>query len=176
MRTRRRSSSHRGLVVVLSIFCLILIGFGVWLFLQSRSNTSVLAPTFSMKLDAIDPGVVAGPPDGVSKKERAPGDGLFGYRINLAPTFSAESKRGDLEVHNPAFNSYILVVELCLADSEQVIYRSQYIPPDHNLPAVWLNDPLEIGSYSAVAYLNLIDPKTMQLADILEQPLTLQVT
>lgn len=176
MSTRRRSSSHRGLTMVLSIFCLILIGFGVWLFWQSRSDTSVLAPTFSMKLDAIDPNAVAGPPDNVSKKERSPSDGLFGYRMNLTPTFSAERKSGNLEIHNPAFNSYILVVELCLADSEQVIYRSQYIPPDYNLTAVSLEEPLEAGSYPAVAYLNLIDPKTMQLADILEQPLTLQVT
>lgn len=175
--TKRRKKQKSGAVVavLLSLFCLALLGIGVWLFLQEsgmlgRTQDGVAK---AFQVEGLDPAAKTGPLPGVSGRERLSGENLFGYRIETAPSFSAGGK-GKINVENPSFNRYLLVLEIARADDPTVLYRSQYIAPNQYIETVSLDSP-PAGKYDAIAYLNLIDPKTMRVADILEQPLTLTV-
>ena len=169
---RRKRASHRGLTISLSLFCMLLIAVGGWLFWKSASAG---APVFSTLAQDIDPAAKKGALPGSPAKERSPGENLFGYRILSTPVFSTDGYQGSLQLENPSFNRYWAVVELCQADSPAVVYRSRYLPPGYYIDKITLSEPLAVGEYPFTAYLSLIDPHTFQVVDILECPLTVTI-
>lgn len=175
--TKRRKKQKSATIAfsLLCVFCLGLLGFGIWLFFQEGifgGNTDGIPKTFQVA--GLDPAAKTGALPGTSSRERPSGDNLFSYRIETAPVFTAAGK-GKINVENPSFNKYLLVLEIARADDPSLLYQSQYIAPNQYIEGISLSAPLHPGNYDAVAYLNLVDPKTMRVADILEQPLKLSV-
>jgi hypothetical protein len=89
--------------------------------------------------------------------------------------FASPDAEGDIGIENPASSGCLLAVELVLEGADQVIFRSGYIRPDYRIPRAALDVPLSPGSYRAVAYFCEIDPVSLALGDIVQQPVTLEV-
>lgn len=173
-RKKKQKSGHI-VAVLLIIFCLGLLSFGVFLFLQETGvsgSPDTIGKIF--QVDELDPTAKTGIMPGSPSRERGPGDTFFGYRINTAPVFNTGGK-GDISIENPAFNQYLLVLEITRADDPALLYQSKYIAPNQYIEGIQLFAVPSPGAYDAIAYLNLIDPKTMKVIDILECPLKLTV-
>lgn len=173
---KKKQKSARIVIVFLTSFCLVLLGVGVWLFLLETGIGSGSSDGIGklFQVDGLDPVAQTGVMPGSSGRERLSGENLFGYRINSSPVFSADG-RGKISIENPSFNNYLLVLELCLTDDPTLLYQSQYLAPNQYIESIRLSAPPSAGTYDAIAYLNLIDPKTMRLIDILETPITLTI-
>lgn len=173
-RKKKQKSGHI-VAVLLIVFCMALLGFGVFLFLQETGvgrSSDTIGKIF--QVEGLDPAAKTGILPGSPAREHAPGDNLFGYRINTAPVFSASGK-GDISVENPAFNQYLLVLEISRAEDPALLYQSQYIAPNQYIETIHLSAIPSPGVYDAMAYLNLVDPQTMKVIDILECPLELTI-
>ena len=89
-------------VLLFTAFFIVLIAAGAFFFLHGAGSSGEVAAQF--RVEGLDPAAQTGVLPGAPHSERAPGDGLFGYRINAAPTFSSDGSGGDIRVQNPAFN------------------------------------------------------------------------
>lgn len=175
MKKRKRSKAGTVTAVVLTVFCLGLLGVGGWLFYGELSGDGSAEGVESIfQVEGLDASAKTGAPPGLVKHDPPPGTTEFGYRIETEPVFSQKGK-GNIEIVNPQSNRYLLVLELCKKGDPALLYQSQYIAPNQYIEEITLEEPLEPGTHEAVAYLNLVDPKTMQVADIFEQPLVITV-
>lgn len=73
------------------------------------------------------------------------------------PAGQANNLRIDLE--NPEGNRGYFTFEIRLADTGEVLYRSDMVPPGESLKRISLNRPLEAGDYNAVlqTYVNEVE-------------------
>lgn len=78
-------------------------------------------------------------------------------------------------MQNPAFNEYLMVVELTADGDESVLYRSQYIAPNQYISKVDLREPLAPGEHEGTVYLSAVDPKTLDVVGVLENPILIKV-
>ena len=108
---RQRSRPHTALVLVLSILCAILIALGLFLFLRNLNGSSGEVKS-AFRVEGLDPAAQSGTPPGAPWNEKSPGENLFGYRVSSTVTFQSDGTGGGLNVQNPAFNEYLMVVEL----------------------------------------------------------------
>lgn len=189
--TVRKSKANKITAIGLSVLCLILIGFGVVLFFtgmpRSRSangiEANLPAPVIASD-DNLQPNTAhyeldkqakTGTLPGAPENELPPGDGMFGWRMADVVSIDANGRGGKIMLQNPAFNKYVIVVELCLKNDPAVLYRSHYIAPNQYLEVVDFDSAPKPGTFAATAFLNIIDPNTMKIVDILQSPFTLTV-
>ena len=83
-------------VLLFTAFFIVLIAAGAFFFLHGAGSSGEVAAQF--RVEGLDPAAQTGVLPGAPHSERAPGDGLFGYRINAAPTFSSDGSGGDIRV------------------------------------------------------------------------------
>lgn len=94
----------------------------------------------------------------------APGESSNGtssmrVKLNGYPVFPDGMSAGNLEIANPPENSLCMKVEIKLDDTEEVIYESGAIPPNHYIDEDKLAVILEKGEYHATAYVTLYNPE-----------------
>ena len=171
---RQRSRPHTALVLVLSILCAILIALGLFLFLRNLNGSSGEVKS-AFLVEGLDPAAQTGTPPGAPWNEKSPGENLFGYRVSSTVTFQSDGTGGGLNVQNPAFNEYLMVVELTADGDESVLYRSQYIAPNQYISKVDLREPLAPGEHEGTVYLSAVDPKTLDVVGVLENPILIKV-
>lgn len=82
----------------------------------------------------------------------------FSIELNGYPTFADGSSEGNLNIVNPADNALYMEVEIRLDDTDEVIYQSGGIPPNHYIDNDKLTKVLEKGEYNATAYVSITDP------------------
>lgn len=174
MKLRQRSRTNPILIVLLSCICIALIGFGVYLFLHSATQApDTILPVF--QVEDLDPAAQIGSLPGSPRGESEPAEDVFAYRINSTPTFDDEGKNGNILVENPASNQYLMVLEIAPASGGAMLYQSKYIAPNQYIESIDLAASLDAGTYEAVAYLNAVDPQTLELVGTLECPITIQI-
>ena len=170
---REKRRSHTASIVVLSLLCAALIVAGVFLFLRGHRPDETLLARY--QVEGLDPAAQIGALPGSPRVEQSPGENMFTYRINTSPTFQSDGTEGDLMVENPSHNQYLMVVELVADGDETTLYRSQYIAPNQYIEHVSLDHALSPGEHEGTAYLNAVDPETLELVGILECPLLIEV-
>lgn len=126
-------------------------------------------------MEQLDPNAISGAMPGTPKDEKSAGEGMFSYRMNPTPVFQSDGSGGDLMVQNPAFNDYFMVVEITAEGIDGMVYQSQLIAPNQYIDLIDLQKNIPSGSYQAIAYLNIVDPDSMDLVDILVYPMKLTV-
>lgn len=57
-------------------------------------------------------------------------------------------------LENPANNAKLLVAEIYVDETEELIYKSKAIPAGSYIESVRLDKVLELGDYAATAYFN----------------------
>ena len=168
MDLRRERRNTNRLIGILVVLVLLVITVILWMVLHPEWRT--------LFQNAQGSGNQAGAlsPSAASDFQETPEDRLL-YKINETPVFPTRDSEGDLGIEHSAEGRFLLVVELTLKGSDEVLYRSGYLVPGQQVLKAPLAIPLEAGTYSAVAYFCAIDPETMALFEITEQPITLTV-
>lgn len=79
-------------------------------------------------------------------------EGLIAFSINTSPVFASGGSEGNLMLENPANNAKLLVVEIYLDDTQEMIYQSKALPVGSYIENAALDKVLEPGEYAATAY------------------------
>lgn len=174
VRHRSRSRTSRFLIWTLSLFCILVIGFGVFLFFRNGIGGNEIQRIY--QVEGLDPAAKTGRLPGSENVRQATSETDFAYQINTAPSFTRNGKDGELLIGNPSVNRYLMVVEIRLEGSESVCYQSQFIAPNQYIEKGSLKlIPGSPGVYPATAYINAVDPQTLDLVGTLETPVTVTI-
>ncbi len=77
---------------------------------------------------------------------------MIAFSINASPVFASGSAEGNLMLENPANNAKLLVVELYVDGTGELVYQSKAIPVGSYIENVRLDKVLRPGTYPATAY------------------------
>ena len=79
-------------------------------------------------------------------------EGMIAFSINGSPVFANGGAEGNLMLENPGNNAKLLVVEIYIDDTQELVYQSKAIPVGSYIENVRLDKVLEAGEYQATAY------------------------
>ena len=79
-------------------------------------------------------------------------EGMIAFSINSSPVFADGGAEGNLMLENPGNNAKLLVVEIYIDDTQELVYQSKAIPVGSYIENVRLDKVLEAGEYQATAY------------------------
>jgi hypothetical protein len=96
----------------------------------------------------------------LEQMQRLADESMFSFKINARPVFTSGNARGNLEIENPNYNIYPMVVQIALDDTEEIIYDSGGILPNQHIENARLNRVLNAGTYRATASMNAYDPQS----------------
>ena len=77
---------------------------------------------------------------------------MIAFSINTSPVFATGGSEGNLMLENPGNNAKLLVVEIYIDDTQELVYQSKAIPVGSYIENVRLDKVLEAGEYQATAY------------------------
>lgn len=123
--------------------------------------------------DIYDRTAVQGPPEGF-EDNLAGGDGQFGYRLNTDIRFADDQSEAWLLAESSAHNTGAMRV-IIRDESGENLCKTGFIRPGWHLPTVRLLKALDAGSYTATAYIQVIDPESYETLCVLEQPVRVEV-
>lgn len=135
--------------LAIAIVCLLLAGGGGILWMLSRDGGSSLA---------LDDNATMGVLPGIDMAERQAqlqeqlDEGMIAFSINSSPVFADGGAEGNLMLENPGNNAKLLVVEIYIDDTQELVYQSKAIPVGSYIENVRLDKVLEAGEYQATAY------------------------
>jgi len=79
-------------------------------------------------------------------------ESMISFSINTSPVFETGGSEGNLMLENPTNNAKLLVVEIYMDDTQELIYQSKALPAGSYIENARLDKLLEPGSYEATAY------------------------
>lgn len=79
-------------------------------------------------------------------------EGMIAFSINTSPVFATGGSEGNLMLENPANNAKLLVVEIYIDETQELVYQSKAIPTGAYIENARLDKILEPGEYPATAY------------------------
>ena len=139
-------------LLLAAIVCLLLLAAGGWYFL---TNWNARLADDSLELaDNATIGMLPGVDVAQRQAElqQQLDEGMIAFSINTAPVFATGGSEGNLMLENPANNAKLLVVEIYVDDTQELIYRSKAIPVGAYIENDMLDKVLEPGQYAATAY------------------------
>ena len=87
---------------------------------------------------------------------------VFAFKINSRPVFDAGTGEGTLRIENPNHNTYPFVVKIFLDETEEELYNSGGILPNHHINTARLTRILPSGEHTATAYIYAYNPDTYE--------------
>ncbi|WMJ84048.1 hypothetical protein ACS3UN_13290 [Oscillospiraceae bacterium LTW-04] len=175
-RERKRGNRVIGVLLILIFLCM---GAIAVIFLSRFApveafKSDMITADFSAVTD-IDARAVKVSHGLFSKTEEKNPPDQFSYEIKEKLVFSAASEEAALLLKNPPQNQYLMVLELVLEDSGEVVLRTGSILPGQMIKRAALDEKLSAGDYKAIANLCAVDAQNGTLAGVLEQPVTIVV-
>ena len=77
---------------------------------------------------------------------------MVAFSINSSPVFASGRAEGNLMLENPETNAKLLVVEIHLDSTDEIIYQSKALPVGSYIETARLDKVLDPGTYPATAY------------------------
>lgn len=142
-----KKQSKKPLVTV--CLCLLAVVAGGAAFWLTREDTDPLA---------LDDNATMGVLPGIDITERQAqlqeqlDESMIAFSINTSPVFATGGSEGNLMLENPEHNAKLLVAEIYLDDTQELIYQSKAIPAGAYIENAMLDKVLEPGEYQATAY------------------------
>lgn len=142
-----KKQSKKSLVIV--CLCLLAVVAGGAAFWLTREDTDPLA---------LDDNATMGVLPGIDITERQAqlqeqlDESMIAFSINTSPVFATGGSEGNLMLENPEHNAKLLVAEIYLDDTQELIYQSKAIPAGTYIENAMLDKVLEPGEYQATAY------------------------
>lgn len=175
-RERKRGNRVIGVLLILIFFCagaISVIWFSRVAPVQALKNEYTTGD-FSTVTD-IDARVVKASSGWFSKTEKQNSPDQFSFEIKKELIFSAASAEAVLLLKNPSQNQYLMVLELVLEDTGEVVLRTGSILPGQMIKKAALDEKLSAGNYKAIAHICAVDAQSGTLVGVLEQPITIVV-
>lgn len=142
-----KKQSKKPLVIV--CLCLLAVVAGGAAFWLTREDTDPLA---------LDDNATMGVLPGIDITERQAqlqeqlDESMIAFSINTSPVFATGGSEGNLMLENPEHNAKLLVAEIYLDDTQELVYQSKAIPAGAYIENAMLDKVLEPGEYQATAY------------------------
>ena len=142
-----KKQSKKPLVIV--CLCLLAVVAGGAAFWLTREDTDPLA---------LDDNATMGVLPGIDITERQAqlqeqlDESMIAFSINTSPVFATGGSEGNLMLENPEHNAKLLVAEIYLDDTQELIYQSKAIPAGAYIENAMLDKVLKPGEYQATAY------------------------
>ncbi len=138
--------------LIAALVCLLLaVGGGIF-WMTSRNS-----PADSNSLE-VDNNATMGVLPGIDMAERQAqlqeqlDESMIAFSINGSPVFANGGAEGNLMLENPANNAKLLVVEIYMDETQELIYQSKALPVGSYIENARLDKVLEAGEYQATAY------------------------
>ncbi len=137
-------------LLILCILCILLIvGIAAFFLLRDKDNGLALDDNATI---GIMPGVDIAQRQAELQEQLD--EGMIAFSINTNPVFESGSSEGNLLLENPENNAKLIVVEIYVDDTGELIYKSKAIPAGSYIEKARLDKVLEPGEYAATAYFN----------------------
>lgn len=139
-------------LIIAAVVCCLLLAAGGWFFLTRNADS-----TADDSLELADNATIGILP-GVDIAQRQAelqqqlDEGMIAFSINTSPVFETGGSEGNLMLENPANNAKLLVVEIYIDGTQELIYKSKAIPVGAYIENARLDKVLEPGQYAATAY------------------------
>lgn len=175
-RERKRGNRVIGVLLILIFFCAGAISV-IWFSRVAPDqafNTEYTTDDFSTVTD-LDARAVKASSAWFSKTEKQNSPDQFSFEIKKELIFSAASAETALLLKNPSHNQYLMVLELVLEDSGEVVLRTGSILPGQMIKKAALDEKLSAGNYKAIAHICAVDAQSSALVGVIKQPITIVV-
>ncbi len=136
-------------IALAAVLCLLLAAAGGWYFLRDSGGNNSLELADNATIGIL-PGVDIAQRQ--AELQQQLDEGMIAFSINTSPVFATGGSEGNLMLENPGNNAKLLVVEIYLDDTQELIYQSGAIPVGAYIENAGLNKVLEPGQYAATAY------------------------
>ena len=140
-------------MVLIALACLLLLAVGGGIFLMTREEDAAMDDSLQ-----LDDNATMGVLPGIDMRERQAqlqeqlDEGMIAFSINTSPVFATGGSEGNLMLENPANNAKLLVVEIYIDATQEMVYQSKAIPTGAYIENARLDKVLEPGEYPATAY------------------------
>lgn len=141
------------LLAALCCVCLLAAAAGAFLALQRLAVPAEPAGTLELDENAaigLLPGVDVAQRQ--AELQQQLDESMIAFSINTSPVFERGGSEGNLMLENPAGNAKLLVVELYLDETEELVYQTKALPAGSYIENARLDKLLEPGEYPATAY------------------------
>ena len=160
-----------GVLIIMTLLC---VGAIAALLLSRFSSveafTLALAPDIDLDARATKASA------GLFSEPKAPNPAdRLSYEIKRELVFSSAARPAALRLKNPPQNCYLMVLELSLEESNEVVLRTGALLPGQMIKEAALDEKLPPGDYKAVASLCAIDAESGVPAGQVTQPVTIVV-
>ena len=138
---------------IIAAVCLILLAIGGAAFWLTREDDGAENDPL-----ALDDNATMGVLPGIDVAERQAqlqerlDEGMIAFSINTSPVFETGGSEGNAQTLNPANNAKLLVVEIYIDATQELVYQSKAIPTGAYIENARLDKVLEPGEYPATAY------------------------
>lgn len=137
------------IVSICFIVALIVISFGMRSYMSPQPVNSNLV---------MDDNATLGIMPGVDKEQRLSelqeklDKSMIAFSVNTNPTFLNGISEGNIMIENPEQNAKLLVAEIYLDESQELLYATKAIKPGSYIENVKLDKELVKGEYPATIY------------------------
>lgn len=147
--------NRRFKILVVLLVVIILLGI-VFISINNKKNK------INVQGGILQEGIIPGYTDEQIKEilQRKADESSFSFEINSRPIFKDGKSEGNLRIANPPYNKYSINVEIKLDDSDEIVFNSGKISPNHYIENAKLTKHLKAGEYNATATINAYDSKT----------------
>ncbi len=148
----------RIILMIIITVVIILLSFSFCSHNKERDYISGNLPDYD---DSLSQGIIPGMSQEEVEKilQQAADESMFSFQINSRIQLDNSSSEAKLLLGNPPNNVYDFYIEMVLDDTNEVIYKSGRIPPNHHIEKFKLNKNLGKGDYKATAFFYIFDKK-----------------
>lgn len=79
-------------------------------------------------------------------------EGMIAFSVNTSPVFESGRSEGNLMLENPENNAKLLVAEIYIDETNELVYSSKAFPPGSYIENAMLDKVLEPGEYPATVF------------------------
>lgn len=149
--------SKKKKIVLILLILLILLSIGS--FLGVKWYNSYKIQTQEGQLTGTIGTIPGFSPEELQKElQKKADESLFSFNINSKPIFENGEAEGNLRIANPHYNVYPIAVTIRLENTNEVIFKSGKIQPNHYIEKAKLTKNLKKGEYKAIATIEAFDP------------------
>ena len=157
---KKKTHLVMGIIITILVICI-----GALIFMLVKKNS---APAVSNNTGiGMESHLVLGPSDKsldeqLAEAQKKVDEGQIGIKMNTNVTMQKGSTEGEVLIENPARNTKSFVVNICLTDTGEEVYRSGLIPPNSYIEKADFTKELEPGTYNAIAYFTTYTPEGVE--------------
>jgi hypothetical protein len=168
MQKAEKKTRKKFLFLFLPFLVLALLLFAIGVFSSSSSTGDASPPIIAAEglfpgSGEADEGYLTHmtPDEVMEQMQRFVDASYFSFKINARPIFETGASAGTLQIENPSYNVYPMVVQVFEDKTGDMLYDSGGILPNHHIDTAKLLKTLPAGKYPATATLNVYDPETL---------------